>query len=130
MEATETRLFVYGSLKAGFEHHAELRGARFEAAASTAEGYRLVMLEGYPALVARAGAGAVTGEVYWVTPELLAALDRFEDCPRLYQRRPVTLADGSAAEAYSLSPERAERCPELAGSTYLRSDIGTKLRSS
>ncbi|HEX9622064.1 MAG TPA: gamma-glutamylcyclotransferase family protein [Polyangiaceae bacterium] len=143
MEATETRLFVYGSLKAGFEHHGRMRGARFEAAAATAYGYRLVVLEGYPALVAGAGAGSVRGELYWVKLELLEALDRFEDCPELYQRHPIALADGSAAQAYSISAQRAGLCPEIPGGAwtqhssarsgcegYFRSDMGTKRRSS
>jgi gamma-glutamylcyclotransferase (GGCT)/AIG2-like uncharacterized protein YtfP len=72
-------LFVYGSLKRGGRHHAELRGAPFLGEASTAPGYALEELGEYVALVPRPHAlGSVPGEVYQVDAELLAWLDEFE----------------------------------------------------
>jgi gamma-glutamylcyclotransferase (GGCT)/AIG2-like uncharacterized protein YtfP len=93
------RLFVYGSLKRGFMHHARLSGARWLGEARTEAGHRLVVYGAYPALVV-GGDGAVHGELWGVGDVLLAELDAFEDVPRLYVRRGVRLDDGSEAESY------------------------------
>lgn len=76
-------LFVYGSLKRGGRHHAELRGATFLGEASTAPGYALEELKlagvDYVALVkGPRSLGSVPGEVFQVDAELLALLDEFE----------------------------------------------------
>jgi gamma-glutamylcyclotransferase (GGCT)/AIG2-like uncharacterized protein YtfP len=109
------RLFVYGSLKRGLVHHDQLAAAVFESEAETAPGYALYVVGDYPALVLDGGAGHVQGEVYQVGEELLAALDVFEDCPRLYQRVCVRLADGREALAYFMPGERVAGCPRLGG---------------
>lgn len=106
------RVFVYGSLKRAGLHHAEIRDATFERAATTEAGFRLVMQGIYPALT-RGGSGVVHGEVFSVTATLLGALDRFEDVPVLYQRQRIRLDDGSDAEAYVIDEEIAARCPEV-----------------
>ena len=93
---TRIRLFVYGSLRAGREHHAELRGASCLGLAVTAALYRLVERHAYPALLC--GSSAIHGELYAVDAETVALLDAFEG-PE-YRRAPVRLADGSEAEAY------------------------------
>jgi gamma-glutamylcyclotransferase (GGCT)/AIG2-like uncharacterized protein YtfP len=93
---TRVRLFVYGSLRRGQQHHAELHGADFLGASVTRASYRIVELEGYPCLVA--GKSSVAGELYSVPPELLARLDAFEG--QNYRRGLVELADGSRAEVY------------------------------
>ncbi len=100
------RLFVYGSLKRGFRHHGVLAGALFEGSARTAKGFFLALQDEYPALV-RGGEESVEGEVFTVTPELLLELDRFEGCPDLYQREIVLLDDGTSAQSYVISAERA-----------------------
>lgn len=106
------RLFVYGSLKRGFAHHALLVAAEREGPAETAPGYRLVLQGSYPALVP-SRAGSVRGEVYRVSDELLARLDVFEGCPELYQRHELVLADGTTALCYAIDEERARDCSEL-----------------
>lgn len=106
------RVFVYGSLKRDGIHHAELTGATFERNATTEPGHRLVAQGEYPAL-ARGGNGVAHGEVFVVTEELLAALDRFEDVPRLYRRESVRLDDGSLAQAYVIDEETAARCHDI-----------------
>ena len=106
------RVFVYGSLKRGFVHHALLDGAEREGPAETAPGYRLVLQGSYPALVPGRG-GSVRGELYRVSAELLCRLDAFEGCPELYQRSEVLLADGSTALCYAIDEDRARDCPEL-----------------
>lgn len=109
---TTHRLFVYGSLKRGFRHHGLLRGAPLERLARTATEYCLVLQGEYPALVAGGTAG-VEGELYGVSAELLAELDRFEGCPELYRRESVQLDDGSHALSYVIAPERASLLPRI-----------------
>lgn len=90
-------LFVYGSLKSGFRHHAELRGAPRRRSARTLPLYRLVRAARYPVLLDD-GRESVSGELYRVTEELLRELDRFEGDD--YRRQVVLLDDGSRAIAY------------------------------
>src|SRR5262245_61460844 len=106
-------LFVYGSLKRGFRHHAELDGAVFLRSASTESGYHLRMVGAYPALVRAEGGGSVQGELYGVRHEHLGRLDVFEGCPDLYQRATILLTDGTAAEAYVMSPSATAGAPIL-----------------
>jgi gamma-glutamylcyclotransferase (GGCT)/AIG2-like uncharacterized protein YtfP len=93
------RLFVYGSLRRGREHHAELRGARFIAVARTAAEYALRDLDGYPLLTA--GSQAIDGELYELDARELARLDAFEG-PN-YARGAVRLDNGEQAIAYLAS---------------------------
>jgi len=111
------QLFVYGSLKSGYENAHLLARASYLGAARTAPGYRLVRYrDGYPGLVAVGGATeSVAGELYAVDEGLLAELDVFEDCPTLYQRVVIQLGDGRSAEAYVVSPESESSWPVLEG---------------
>lgn len=92
------RLFVYGSLKRGGRHHAELAGARFLAEAETAPGYAVIQLGDYPALIELTesspapGTGVVSGEVFEVPEALLPALDEFEGEAYVRQSVAVKLA--------------------------------------
>jgi gamma-glutamylaminecyclotransferase len=112
------RLFVYGSLKRGFSNERFLRGAAFECAARTAQGYRLYRVGGYPALVVAEGPG-IFGEVYRVTEAHLAALDAFEGVPDLYQRAVIQLEDGALVEAFVMSPASVEGCAPVPGAEWL-----------
>ncbi|MEZ4297112.1 MAG: gamma-glutamylcyclotransferase family protein, partial [Polyangiaceae bacterium] len=117
-DAPRVLLFVYGSLLRGEDNHAVLTGARFVATARTAPRYTLVDLGPYPALVL-GGDTAVSGELFEVSPALLAELDDFEGHPDFYVRSPVDLSPASvpaslpplpphsSAQAYLLPPERA-----------------------
>lgn len=103
-----SRVFVYGSLRKGESNHRLLAvpGARLiMAKARTEPGYELRELGAFPGMV-RGGAGEVIGEVYEVDEATLAALDRLEGHPGFYTRSPVALEDGTAVEAYLLSPEQ------------------------
>jgi gamma-glutamylcyclotransferase (GGCT)/AIG2-like uncharacterized protein YtfP len=116
-------LFVYGSLKRGGRHHAELRGARFLGEASTAPGYALEALGEYLALVARPHAvGAVPGELFQVDAELLALLDEFEGPD--YRRTLIELAPrGEPAElrgAYDPAERSEAYEPASFALAYLR----------
>lgn len=99
--SSEVLLFVYGSLKRGFRHHAELRGAPRERPARTLGRYRLVRVGEYPALL-EGGEQRVSGELYRVGEELLAELDEFEG--PAYRRGSIVLEDGSEAVAYLGDP--------------------------
>jgi gamma-glutamylcyclotransferase (GGCT)/AIG2-like uncharacterized protein YtfP len=103
-------LFVYGSLLTGEPNHGLLAGARRLGEARTAPAYTLVDLGHYPALVAD-GATRVAGELYAVTPQMLAALDHFEGHPHLYQRNLVRLEDGREVDAYLFEEVRAAGFP-------------------
>lgn len=84
---TSVRLFVYGSLKRGARHHAELEGCRFLREVCTARGFAVVQQgerqrEGeseYLALVrVPEAASTVRGELFEVAEAFLPALDEFE----------------------------------------------------
>jgi gamma-glutamylaminecyclotransferase len=119
---TLVRLFVYGSLKRGFEHHAELAGAELEGPVDTAPDYRMVLQGAYPAL-ARGGVRSVRGELYRVRSELLVRLDWFEGCPELYRRETIVLADGSTAFAYLIDEQQAEHCTDLGDGEWRQSAL-------
>jgi gamma-glutamylcyclotransferase (GGCT)/AIG2-like uncharacterized protein YtfP len=113
----EVLVFVYGSLKQGFENHLLLSAACFEGPYATALGFELFRVGRYPALV-RASHGLVHGELYRVDRELLERLDDFEGCPELYQRESIQLKDGRAAYAYLMPAERVAGCPRIPGSSW------------
>ncbi|QKR00469.1 gamma-glutamylcyclotransferase [Metallosphaera tengchongensis] len=68
-------IFVYGSLRYGFELHHYLRRSRF-VGLGYAEGFEMYNLGGYPGVVK--GDGRVWGEVYEINQETLARLDQVE----------------------------------------------------
>ncbi|MCA9642641.1 MAG: gamma-glutamylcyclotransferase [Polyangiaceae bacterium] len=120
------RLFVYGSLKRGYQHADELSGAHFLGAARTLDPAWLFQVDDYPALVfpsaqpgwlatpdPSAGPGYITGEVFEIGEVLLARLDRFEDVPQLYQRRIISVALEAGdrvltSETYVMRAEQVE----------------------
>jgi gamma-glutamylcyclotransferase (GGCT)/AIG2-like uncharacterized protein YtfP len=116
------RLFVYGSLKRGHRHHAELHGARFIAAARTSAAYRLLDFGTYPGLAR--GTRAVEGELFEVDDAVLERLDAFEG--RDYLRSWVELWDGSTAEAYLAIDVITSGARELEGDSW--SDPGPESR--
>jgi gamma-glutamylaminecyclotransferase len=116
---SRTLVFVYGSLKRGFRHHAEIEGAEFVREAVTAAGYALYRVGEYPALV-RAGTATVRGEIYRVRPDHLERLDRFEGCPELYRRIPVKLSDGALVEGYAMEAAEVGGCPIVPDGNWRR----------
>ena len=94
-------VFVYGTLKRGMVNHRQLAGSRFEGT-TTVGGLHLYDLGPFPMAIAAAADrdARVEGEVYGVSPELLAALDRFEGAPRLYERQQYQLSDGRRVWVY------------------------------
>jgi gamma-glutamylaminecyclotransferase len=111
------RLFVYGSLLSGEKHNEHLGGSRLVGAASTEPEYTLVDLGPYPALLAD-GTTSVSGEIYEVDGDVLAALDDFEGHPDEYRRMPVRLLGGDAAETYVLPREKAPDARVIASGSW------------
>lgn len=95
--AGSSRLFVYGTLRAGHVAHGMLQGARFLGSRG-APGFRLVDLGEYPAIVP--GEGTVAGELYEVDDATLEAIDQYEGHPTLFERVAILLDDGTTALAY------------------------------
>lgn len=82
-------VFVYGTLKrGGYNHH--LLGASRQVSPEATLGYaRMHDIDAFPAVERVASPGEtdyVEGEVYEVTDEVRARLDRLEGHPRMYRR--------------------------------------------
>jgi gamma-glutamylcyclotransferase (GGCT)/AIG2-like uncharacterized protein YtfP len=93
-------VFVYGSLKRGERNHHWIAAGTYRGEALL-PGARLYDLGPFPMAVASDDpADTIAGELYAVTPAMLAALDRFEGVPRLYERQSWRLVDGSQAWVY------------------------------
>jgi len=93
MESAPLRVFVYGTLKRGGTNHHYLLGQKFLTEARTQPGYTLYQPADYPGLVIdptdREG---VIGEVWEVSANCLAALDRLEGVDEgLYRRITIPL---------------------------------------
>ena len=106
-------VFVYGSLKRGMANHHQLLGAT-ELGTAELTGLHLYDLGPFPMAVATDDADAVLrGEIYGVNPDLLAALDRFEGTPRLYERQRHALADGRAVWVYVGRARQVRHVPRI-----------------
>jgi gamma-glutamylaminecyclotransferase len=114
-------LFVYGTLRQGERNHAELSGARFVREASTHPRYQLVDMGGFPALL-EGGTTAVRGELYEVEEHFLPRLDRFEDVPTLYERKPVSIP-GASALGYVMRREVARTAPLIPSGDWCATKI-------
>ncbi|XP_059826499.1 gamma-glutamylaminecyclotransferase-like [Hypanus sabinus] len=94
-----TYVFVYGTLKKGQpNHHCMVNEAlgkgQYCGRGVTMERYPLVVAGKYniPFLLDEPGSGKlISGEVYAVDSRLLQYLDEFENCPEMYQRKPVMI---------------------------------------
>lgn len=101
------RVFVYGTLLAGEANHGLLASSLLISAARTRATYSLYDFGPYPALVP-SGTSEVVGELYQVEAVTLAALDRLEEHPEVYQRRRIALASGQRAWTYVMEPHQVE----------------------
>lgn len=115
-EAT-VRLFVYGLLLQGEREHALLDGAQLLGEARTAPEYTLVDLSFYPVLLL-GGHVEVQGELYAVSRELRFKLDVHHQCPALFRRVSVKLADGSQAETYVMDDDKVRGKRRLRGGSW------------
>ena len=99
------RVFVYGTLKRGFQNHRLLvdNNAKFIGSATTTD--RFLMNDvGYPLIFQKALKSRmptqIEGEVYSVDDQCLDALDDLEGEGSLYRRTMIGLQDGTKACAY------------------------------
>lgn len=91
--STNTRVFVYGTLKRGLSNARYLAGQRFLGEARTQPIYRMVSLGSYPGLFRSTENGrSIVGEVWEVDAACLARLDVLEDLEGgEYTREPAEL---------------------------------------
>lgn len=118
MQGPLTRVFVYGTLRAGESNHHLLHGNTPVALARTEAAYELVSLGAYPAMLA-GGTTAVVGEVYEVDPLTLASLDELEEHPDFYQRQTIRLESGEEVMAYLLPRDQALERPSIPSGDWL-----------
>ena len=89
------RVFTYGTLRRGERAASLMREASFVAVVRTEPRFTLFDLGTYPAAVP-GGVHAIAGELYDVSPQLLAMLDQFEGVPELYRRERIAAGDRPA----------------------------------
>ncbi len=97
-----TRVFVYGTLKAGLSNHGWLRGQRFFGPAETQPRYRMFDLGGYPGMVECDDGIALEGEVWEVDAAGLQRLDVLEGVAEgEYELAPIAMAGTWQSEQVS-----------------------------
>ncbi|ACY13479.1 gamma-glutamylcyclotransferase family protein [Haliangium ochraceum] len=113
-----TRVFVYGTLRAGGPNHHLLAGQTLVGPARTEPAFEFASLGAYPAM-ALGGRTSVIGEVYAVDAAGLAKLDWLEGHPEYYRRTPIRLDSGDDVLAYLLSPEHIEGHPRIPSGDWM-----------
>ncbi|MBW4529309.1 MAG: gamma-glutamylcyclotransferase [Aphanothece saxicola GSE-SYN-MK-01-06B] len=120
-------VFVYGTLKRGHGNHHWLGEAPFQGEAVLPD---VVLHDLGPFPMAVPGEGLVQGEVYAVDATGLARLDRLEGYPRLYDRRPLPLADGRRAWVYLGRPHQVRHVSAIADGCWRGPAPGAAVRRS
>jgi gamma-glutamylaminecyclotransferase len=115
MTTTTTLVFVYGTLKRGYGNNRLLQNAEFLGEAISGEGNYVMQDVGFPTLwrvvvppVRHQLMGRVAGEIFRVTSEELAGLDRLEANGRMYTRE---------QRGFMITGERASSMDEKNGAT-------------
>lgn len=104
--ALELPVFVYGTLRKGGTSNHIMNGAQYHSRTKTAFGYRLAKLDDLPGMIYTGEAAQVVGDLYFLTPEHMRRLDKFED--KRYQREKIQLESGRYAHAYLLDSANGE----------------------
>lgn len=88
---TPIRVFVYGTLKRGFDNHLLLANSKFISNAKTLHPYPMICkYPSFPYLIDAEGKGlCVYGEVYEVAHQTIQRLDELEGYPDHYTRREI-----------------------------------------
>lgn len=112
------RVFVYGTLRPGERNHGYLHSARRIGGHVTQPAFTLLDTGPYPAAL-DAGDTAIVGDVFEVDDATFAALDRLEDYPVFYTRRPIATDHGDAW-MYLWIAERDSRWRRIAHGDWCR----------
>lgn len=88
---TTFKVFVYGTLKRGFDNHRILEKSKFISKAKTLHPYPMICkYPSFPYLIDAEGDGfCVEGEVYEVAEQTMLRLDELEGYPEHYTRREI-----------------------------------------
>lgn len=84
-------VFVYGTLRQGYNNHHLLSDARFFGRGQTIHAYAMYAAD-VPFVTAAQPVSRITGEVYAVNERQLQALDALEEHPHWYCREQVAVA--------------------------------------
>lgn len=87
-EVCETIIFVYGTLKRGFDNESYLKNATFIDRAITVDKYPMILQNpSFPYLINDKGNGhQIKGEVYSIDDEIILKIDELEGTPEHYYR--------------------------------------------
>ena len=96
-------VFVYGSLLSGgagqkegaFGNHRVIEGAKFLGEHVTEPIFTMISLSAFPGVIEN-GNTQIIGEIYEITDEIFARLDRLEGYPVFYGRQQIATAYGHA----------------------------------
>ena len=108
-------LVVYGTLKRGHPNHHWLLDAHYQGVVRL-EGMALYDLGPFP--MAIRGSGELIGELYRLDADTLAAIDRFEGAPRLYQRLRCQPVGGPWSWVYLGSFRQVRHSPRLVSGVW------------
>jgi len=110
----EAYLFVYGSLKKGFDNHTILKKANYISKAQTIDKFAMYKEENrnYPYIVKNEIIGqSIEGELYQITREdVLKKIDEFEDAPKYFKHENIWIKTRSQkikATTYVLSNSKS-----------------------
>jgi gamma-glutamylcyclotransferase (GGCT)/AIG2-like uncharacterized protein YtfP len=98
-------VFAYSSLLRGERDHDLMHRATLLRKTTTPQGYRLVDLGPYGAMIA-GGDQVVVGELWELDRETLRAIDVRKEVPVLFERTQITTPDGALAETYVMPWDR------------------------
>lgn len=95
-------LFVYGSLKRGYNNHQLLKSCAIDIQKATTKGTLYDIKLGFPAM-RTTGNYTIHGQLAKIPQQYLLYFDQFEGVPRFYQRETitVTIEDNKKENAYA-----------------------------
>lgn len=87
------KVFVYGSLKKGFQNHSLLKESKFIGNAEIS-GYKMYNLGYFPGIVESDAKNIVKGEIYKIDKNVETRLDYLEGIPHLYRKEYINTEFG------------------------------------
>jgi gamma-glutamylcyclotransferase (GGCT)/AIG2-like uncharacterized protein YtfP len=112
------RFFVYGTMMSGQRDNDVLKAAELLGRVTTEPRYTLVDIDVYAVLI-DGGTTAVHGELYLIDHMQLSLVDRACQVPHLFQRRAVTLVDGTTAETHFMTMDQVRGKRRLGHGNWL-----------